>query len=169
MSSVNSTRKSRNNLEKNFKQLNQAVGRTLEWQEKYREQISEMIEQQSSASKAMAIATRQYGELVSKSETFSRTAQSLASLLTSLEAQKTRLEQSPLALTKLLDSAAKGLPAVEEKILEMVRQVGDGVNNSHSEFRDLLLKSSHASSQTVQQVGNSVKAANEEYEDRFIK
>jgi len=147
----------------NFKQLNQAVGRTLEWQEKYREQISEMIEQQNSASRDMTIATQQYAELVSKSETFSRTAQSLSSLLTSLEIQKTQLEQSLLALTKLLDSAAKGLPAVEEKIIEMVRQVGDGVKNSHTEFHDLLLKASQTSSLTVQQVGNSVKAANEEF------
>src|SRR5262249_16134182 len=56
----------------NFKQLNQAVGRTLEWQEKYREQISEMIGQQSSASQSMAIATQRYSELVGKSETFSQ-------------------------------------------------------------------------------------------------
>jgi urea transporter len=44
----------------NFKQLNQAVGAMLDWQKQYREQIGEMIEQQSRAAENMDIASPSY-------------------------------------------------------------------------------------------------------------
>ena len=54
----------------NFKQLNAAVEKILVWQERYRQQMTEMIQQQTLTTSNMADATARYSELVSQSETF---------------------------------------------------------------------------------------------------
>lgn len=61
----------------NFKQLNEAVGKMLEWQQLYRHQVSDMVEQQAQTSKnmvavveAMTIATDRYKKLIDEAEVF---------------------------------------------------------------------------------------------------
>ena len=54
----------------NFKHLNEAVGQTLAWQERYRQQMAEMIDQQQITSKNMATATERYQKLVEYAEAF---------------------------------------------------------------------------------------------------
>lgn len=119
----------------NFKQLNEAVGQMLVWQDKYRQQIGEMIQQQDLSSKNMSVATDRYSEIVSKAEVFTHVAAQLFQLLQSLEDQRTRLEQSLQALGTLLLKASDGLPEIEKKIVEMTRQVGQGVQTSTEDMQ----------------------------------
>src|SRR5260370_14873082 len=72
----------------NFKQLNSAVERILVWQEAYRQQMAEMIDQQRATTENMSIAAARYSELVQQTERFSSTAASLQALLTGLESQR---------------------------------------------------------------------------------
>ena len=65
----------------NFKQLNEAVGAMLEWQARYREQIDEMISQQTRAAENMETATSRYESLVGKAEIFNAAAKGLGDLL----------------------------------------------------------------------------------------
>ena len=61
----------------NFKQLNDAVGQILVWQERYRQQMAEMMKQQQIASQNMATATERYQRLVERAEAFDGVARSL--------------------------------------------------------------------------------------------
>jgi hypothetical protein len=72
----------------NFKQLNLAVEKILVWQEAYRRQMAEMIDQQRTTTKNMAVAATRYSELVQQAERFSITAAGLQALLTGLENQR---------------------------------------------------------------------------------
>ncbi len=62
----------------NFKKLNEAVGQLLLWQEQYRQQLSELVVQQTKTAENMRLATEQYVQIVSKTESFAGSAEKLA-------------------------------------------------------------------------------------------
>jgi len=77
----------------NFKQLNSAVERILVWQEAYRQQMTEMIDQQRATTENMSIAATRYSELVQRAERFSSIAAELKKLLTDLDMQRQHLHE----------------------------------------------------------------------------
>ncbi len=115
----------------NFKQLNAAVEKILLWQDAYREQISEMIEQQKIAASNMREATISYQHIVQNSENFSFAANNLASLIKTLELQREQVSQSIAKLGSLLKSAGDNLPRIEAQIVAMTQQVESGVRASN--------------------------------------
>jgi len=140
----------------NFKQLNHAVGQLLVWQEQYRQQMAEMIEQQQATSKNMAVATEKYQVLVGHAEAFNTIAGNMAALINALDTQRAQIDESLRSLATLINTASKGLPEIENKIIEMVRQVSNGVKATNDEFKGVLLS---AVNQTAKQVGDTVKIA----------
>src|SRR5207253_9149649 len=118
----------------NFKQLNEAVGKILVWQEKYREQITEMIQQQQIASQSMTIATERYSDLLSKAEVFTQLSNNLQALLVGLETQHSQIDQAIRSLGTLLVKATESLPQLESKIIDMTKQVGDAVKVNSDEM-----------------------------------
>jgi len=143
----------------NFKQLNDAVGQILIWQEQYRQQMAEMIEQQKITSRNMATATERYEKLVERAEAFDAVARSMGALIEGLDAKRKQLDDSLSSLAILINTAAKGFPEIEKKITEMVQQVGNGVRAANDEFRAALLS---AVTQMSKQVGDSIVATNNE-------
>ena len=99
----------------NFKQLNSAVERILVWQEAYRQQMAEMIDQQQVTTENMSIAVARYSELVQQAERFSITAANLQALLTALESQREHLHGALTHLGNLLRAAGDGVPRLERE------------------------------------------------------
>ena len=114
----------------NFKQLNSAVEKILVWQEAYRQQMAEMIDQQRATTENMSVAATRYSELVQQAERFSITAASLQALLTGLESQREHLHGALTHLGNLLRAAGDGVPRLEEKITELTRQIEASVRNT---------------------------------------
>jgi DNA anti-recombination protein RmuC len=143
----------------NFKQLNSAVEKILVWQEAYRQQMAEMINQQRATTQNMSTAVARYSELVQQAEKFSIIAAGLQALLTALESQREHLHGALTHLGNLLKAAGEGVPRLEEKITELTRQVDASVRNtseklaeasrdltrsvqeSHAEMRRILIQS----------------------------
>ena len=111
----------------NFKQLNQAVDNILQWQERYRLQMGEMIEQQKQTTANMTTATLRYGELLNKTEKFAAAGERLATLIEAMQVQRQQIERSLQALGQLLSAASTGLPDIEKRILQLAEQLDRGV------------------------------------------
>jgi hypothetical protein len=133
----------------NFKQLNHAVGQILVWQETYRLQMAEMIEQQKLTATNMSTATERYSQVLSQSEQFSAVATKLDSILTSLDVNRTRLEESLTKLGTLLTAASSALPQVEQKVMELTRQVTEGARVNADEM-----------ARVIREVSGSLQTAN---------
>lgn len=118
----------------NFRQLNAAVEKILEWQEAYRNQVSEMIEQQTVCAQNMTESAKNYSELVNKSDIFVNVANKLEIMLNTFEAQRTQMESSLKSLGDLLTKASGSLPEIEQKIVDMTRQVSEGVRANNEEI-----------------------------------
>jgi hypothetical protein len=117
----------------NFKHLNKAVENILVWQEEYRKQMSEMIEQQNQTAANMASAAKDYGALVSRTDVFTMAAQRLDTVLAAINNQNSRMEKSLEDLGKLLLAASGSLPEVEKRMLEFAAQMTKGVQASSEE------------------------------------
>lgn len=128
----------------NFKQLNQAVGAMLDWQDQYRQQMSEMIEQQGRAAANMEVATSRYGEVIDKTETFSVTATRFGELLYGLESQREQITASLEQLGRLLEKTADGLPKIESKVIELTEQMTTGVKQNQEDVTKVLRDSAAA-------------------------
>ncbi|MBY0407610.1 MAG: hypothetical protein K2Q01_07950 [Rickettsiales bacterium] len=118
----------------NFKQLNAATEKLLVWQEKYAEDMAHMVEQQGQNVALMATASDKYKTLVMQAENFTEVAHSMGALLAGLEAQRTQMQGSLEQLGKVLVAAGEGLPNMERQILEMSRQVLEGMRAANEEF-----------------------------------
>ena len=86
----------------NFEQLNIAAGRLAEWQMQHHEQLNERIETDRVTTAAMAEAARHFADMVEQSKTFSSTAESLATVIHTLNAQREQLTANLVALAGLL-------------------------------------------------------------------
>ncbi|MGC3983120.1 MAG: hypothetical protein QM808_17845 [Steroidobacteraceae bacterium] len=124
----------------NFKQLNDAVHKLVTWQIQYEAQLNVLIEQETATRKSMTEASLRYAELVNKSNVFSTTAESLHNLLNGLLLQRDQLDISLKALAELVTKAANGLPQIETKIVEMTKQIAEGVRG-HQDVMGATLKS----------------------------
>jgi F0F1-type ATP synthase membrane subunit b/b' len=131
----------------NFKQLNTAVGRLLEWQVQYEVQLNSLIQQETATRKSMSEAALRYTELVGKSTIFSSVAQSLHGLLSNLESQRSHLETALVGFAGLIDKASNGLPEIEHRIVEMTRQIESGVRGN----QDVLSAAMADSAQSLQE------------------
>ena len=132
----------------NFKQLNSAVEKILVWQEAYRQQMAEMIDQQRATTENMSIAVARYSELVQQAERFSIIAASLEALLTGLESQREHLHVALTHLGNLLRAAGDGVPRLEasvrntsEQLASASRELTRSVQESHAEMRRILTQS----------------------------
>lgn len=118
----------------NFGQFNVALGRMLEWQEHNSADMARMVEQQTITSRNMEASSKKYQAIVEQAEQFSTIAQSVGSLLTGLETQRAQMQASMEALSGVLNAASNGLPQVERHIVEMTRQVMEGMQKANEEF-----------------------------------
>jgi DNA anti-recombination protein RmuC len=123
----------------NFKHLNSAVEKILHWQETYRQQMSDMIEQQKVTTSSMSEATARYADMVTHSEHFSSVANNLSSLIKTLDSQREQISLSISALGQLLKSAGDNLPRIEAHVIAMTNQVEAGVRASNEKINSTIL------------------------------
>jgi hypothetical protein len=116
----------------NFRHLNAGVEKLVVWQKRYEQQLNALIEQETLTRKSMTEASRRYADLVNKSTVFATTAESLRDLLVTNEVRSQQLYSSLWSLSELVTTATESLPRLEAKILEMTRQIEQGVRVNQS-------------------------------------
>lgn len=140
----------------NFKQLNEATGKILEWQQQYSEQMTSMIAMQTQSAQNMREASSHYQGMLMHAETFGQVAASLSVLLQGLETQRTQLASSLEQLATLVDSAATGLPQLEGQIMGLTRGVTDGMKAANEEFNAEVRSMIEATKSQVLQLDNAL-------------
>jgi hypothetical protein len=155
----------------NFKELNEAVGAMLEWQARYREQIGEMISQQSRAANNMEVATSRYEGLVGNAEAFSTVAKDLSGLLDGLEQQREQMVSSLEQFGKLVESTSEGLPKIEGKVIQLTEQITFGVKQNQDDMTKVLRDSAVALQSSIADIRNllleTTQSANTQLNDHM--
>lgn len=153
----------------NFKELNQAVGKILEWQNQYREQLAIMIEAQGQTSENMRIATNAFNELMEKAKSlttigtdFRVIVNDLSSLLQALEQQRNDISNHIQLFADISEKASTGLPKVEEKINQLSQKLIDAIGIHSSRINDHLEATISKSGDLNRQMLEAMARNNEE-------
>lgn len=140
----------------NFRQLNEAVGKMLEWQQQYSQQVSEMIATHSEAANHMRTASVHFGKMMDQAGSFSEVASGLSDVLRGLEVQRMELTGSLERLSTLVVAASTGLPQLEGQIMGLTRQVTEGMQSANEEFNREVRTMIEATKAQVMQLDNAM-------------
>ena len=120
----------------NFKELNEAIGKILAWQTKYKEQLDAMIITQNQTAQDMATASSSFNILVNKADVFNNISakfnkimNGLNSLLQALEEQRNDISNHLKTFADISEKANSGLPNIEKKINELSHQLFSSIEN----------------------------------------
>lgn len=95
-------------FDQNFKDLNDAVGKMLEWQMEYREQLSLLSRETREVVKSLELSKNAMATIAEKSEAIPATMQNLEALLV---AQKTQLEALDANLVAVAEARQRAVEA----------------------------------------------------------
>ena len=114
----------------NFKELNQAVGKLLDWQNHYKESLELTTNKLGITADILTKATTDYSLVVEHSSKFSDVATGLGHMMVFLEEEKRKLESVSTALANLLNSASGSIPEIEKKIMGITEQLAASFNQN---------------------------------------
>lgn len=139
----------------NFKQLNAAVGDILVWQQRYREQMGEMITLQERNTKSLEQASLRFESVVTNAERYTQTARDLGTLLQAIETQRASLQESMKALGELFVAASRSLPDIETRIVDFADQIARSTKQANDDMTTATRTSVETMRNSVNQVVSS--------------
>jgi len=114
----------------NFKQLNEAVGQILVWQEQYKSQMNQLAEEFSIAAASIDSSRQSLSEIAQSSSTISDCANDLKSILTGLIDARNDLEVHLDAFRELSLSATNAFPIIQSNLTELTTNFTEAVVTS---------------------------------------
>ncbi|MGP5649505.1 hypothetical protein ACTXPO_12805 [Psychrobacter celer] len=141
----------------NFKQLNEAVAKLLDWQKQYKVHIETSTESLSKITQEVQAVSEQFENIVKDSsimtensqvftgsaEAFKETANSLEATLGNLDVQREAIQSQIESLSTLVSKASDDLPDISNKILN----IANTMKSSATDFNN-----------TVSELSNSTKS-----------
>lgn len=121
----------------NFKQLNEAVGRLLQWQEQYRIQMTEMTAQYQRALEGIESAKAALGHLADRSDKIVEISAHLDDVLCALDDKQKNLAQYLVAFSEVSAQAQKALPVITDNL----RTATDVTTKALTDASDTIQKS----------------------------
>lgn len=147
----------------NFKQLNEAVGKLLVWQEQYKAHVEAMTERHIEIVDSMKVASDNYQKLVTEAARFTTISSDLSDILTGLETQKKQLGSMLKALSDLLSASSGSLPEIEKKVMALTEQLARSVETNQKEVNKALTENVQLIRASVQGVGQDLSGINQEF------
>lgn len=153
----------------NFKQLNEAVGALLKWQEEYKEQVEVLTE---------AFKETQTG-IQNVEESTAKIPSHMEAVETAFNATEIRVEQlyeGVGSLNEMREAAKKAVPELQQSIESMTSGMRESVESQIEVMRSQITEMREAQSKTGQEIreltanlGEIVKASLDQSEQNFAK
>jgi biopolymer transport protein ExbB/TolQ len=134
----------------NFKQLNDAVGKILIWQENYKEQIELMIKQFEKSIEGIDKTEKSISNIQDEFSKIAKTGEDLKSLITIFTYEIETID----AVSK---SAKNAFPIIEENIKKLTKDFSDRVNLATEELNNITKRQKDSSNQQVQLITETSK------------
>ena len=154
----------------NFKQLNEAVGRTVEWQEQYRQQMDELADEFRLAAQSIEISRKSVESIAESSNDIVVRSNSIVDCAEKLDPILHTLNNQLEAFSELRQNALNAFPLIENQLTELTTGFSDAVqtaiDNSHKSMKqqhDALTEHSDLLKLTVVNTSNELK----EFTTRF--
>ncbi len=143
----------------NFKRLNEGVGQMLQWQQEYKQQLKELADNQQSIGSSMQDASAAFGNMVVHAESFNGISESLGSMMTGLNSQRSVLDQHLSGLAKLVSDAGEGLPQLEERMLFLTTGLATSLESYSERMESMLDKTTTSMASTTHNLSEQLQEA----------
>lgn len=122
----------------NFRQLNESVGRMLEWQNQHQENVTRLVGELERATEQMGQATQSYEKLMTQTQSFSNVAEGMDALLTGLNQQSEQLAKYLESMSGMVQEAQKGLPDLEKRIGSLTTGLADAIEQQNTRMQEVI-------------------------------
>ena len=116
----------------NFKELNNAVGNLLTWQDQYKLQLEELIASFDTSKKGIEDVRIAFSEIEKSSREIPKHMKTFSELNTDLYKQLSDLHKGLSSLATMREKAEGAIPMVTEKVNEMVQEIEESATKIHS-------------------------------------
>jgi hypothetical protein len=116
----------------NFKQLNLAIGKLLDWQIEYKKQLEAISNEQKNITNSLNLSSQHLNKIVKSAGVFEKSANELRSQIEFLNLSREMLISQQSALANVLRTMKDVTPTFAEKTTSMLNQVEQGMINVES-------------------------------------
>lgn len=141
----------------NFKNLNEAVGDLVRWQQNYKDHIETISEQLKFNKDSIAEVKNSYDEIVKNTSTISIVMENLETTIKIADSRINQLQSHVEQLSNIHDKANSAFPEIESKIIELT----DGFSNSVKNSTDLVSSSIEEQQKTFVEFLSSLRTNHE--------
>lgn len=163
----------------NFKQLNQAVEKILVWQEKYKQEVEQMIVAFDKSLIGVEQSEKSLGKINTHAENFSRISNDLKNLLDTLNKQKNDVEERLSDFADVAKEAKTALPILKKEVNALTQEFTNTVSAALQEIamtissvQDTVSEQSSALAESQKFMNNSVNQLMNTFSgqmDRYMK
>ena len=114
----------------NFKQLNEGVGKLVDWQDKYAQQTEAMIAQFDRTVSTIEQVRDSITQIAERSVAITEAAEKLDPILADIQEQRMRMENYLREFAAMSEKAQELLPTLDAKISELTENFADSVRQS---------------------------------------
>lgn len=154
----------------NFKQLNEAVGRTLAWQEQYRQQMSKLISQMSElisglgdAAEIFERARDSLEDIAKSSRLISERSESIVACAEKLDPVLHTLNDQLEAFSELRERAQEAFPIIEDRLTELTIGFSDAVTKTITASHASMAEQRAALTAQSEQIQTTLDGATQEF------
>jgi hypothetical protein len=146
----------------NFKELNAAVVKLVLWQEQYRLHVEDTTKKLGEMQSAFERTAADYANVVEKSMAFAKVSEDIGLVVQEMDVRHKMLVGQNEALANLLREASGALPEIEKKMVELARQLADGMAENRRVLDDALNAHVATIQSGAQAASEGIKKASDE-------
>ena len=143
----------------NFKRLNESVGKMLEWQKEYKQQLVELADNQKTIGNSMKDASSAFENMVGHAQSFNGISESLGNMLQGLNTQRDVLDKHLSGLAKLVSEAGSGLPQLEERMTFLTVGLSDTLMQYNERMESMLEKTTVSMDNTTKNLTQTLQSS----------
>lgn len=121
----------------NFKQLNEAVGRLVDWQNEYRQQMEELKTAFENAVAGIEISQRALSEIEASASSIPQHMEAMETANNALNAQIEKIEENLGAFAEMREKAVNAFPEIEKNIENITLNLSSTVEHQTEVVREI--------------------------------
>lgn len=125
----------------NFKQLNEAVLKLVEWQENYKIQLEQMQQQYAQGVESISATEASVAHISAQSKVIPESMQELKTVMEVNQHQLAELESHLEAFKYMRDKAVEAVPQIQQQVQATVNDISAAVTTASEHYKKLLSES----------------------------
>lgn len=159
----------------NFKELNSSVEKLVQWQDNYKEQITDMTQQYAQGVHSITATEQSVNQISEKTSMIPQTMDALKAIVEVNQHQISELSHHLNAFGEVRNRAVEAVPQIRQQIDETIagaqavnKEIGEGMKQAAQKVEHVLKDSADQSARQINESSDKLKTAISTSADEFI-